>query len=133
VTLLGALPEVRVREELERAHVFALASHQEALGVATMEAMAMELPVVVSRVGGVPELVRQGVDGLLVPAQDPSALAAAITTVLTDPELATALGRSGAVRVRESFHSGVSAQRLAERLGALRSESGMPAGATRSV
>jgi glycosyltransferase involved in cell wall biosynthesis len=113
VTLLGALPETRVREELEHAHVFALASYTEAIGVATMEAMALELPVVVTGVGGVPELVRHGVDGLLVAPQDAGVLAAALTTVLTDGDLACRLGKSGAERVRESFHSNVSAQRLA--------------------
>lgn len=122
VRLLGARPEAAVRDELEKAHVFALASHAEAIGVATMEAMCMGLPVVVTGVGGVPELVRDGVDGLLVPARDPPAMAKAIGSVLRDPDRARRMGESGAARVRAQFHSGVSAERLAARLSQ-RSES----------
>src|SRR5262249_30234532 len=62
VQLLGAVSESRVRAELEQAHVFALASLAEPLGVAIMEAMAMSVPVVVTGAGGVPELVDRDVD-----------------------------------------------------------------------
>src|SRR5207244_5147956 len=91
VELLGAIPEELVRGELERAHVFALASLEEPLGVAIMEAMAMDLPVVVTGAGGVPELVHDGVDGLLVPPRDPARLAERIADVLRAPELARRL------------------------------------------
>lgn len=131
VHLLGAAPERTVRDELEMARVFALASHQEALGVATMEAMSMGVPVVVTGVGGVPELVRHGVDGLLVPAHDPLALASALRTVLRDHALATRMGASGAARVRAHFHSGISAERLAARLGASTAGSVAPIGEAR--
>jgi glycosyltransferase involved in cell wall biosynthesis len=119
VRMLGALDEDRVRAELEDADAFALASHEEAIGVATMEAMALSLPVVVTRVGGVPELVRDGVDGLLVPAQDPEAMAAALQRLYEQPELAARLAASAAARIRASFSSRVSAERIARRLGAL--------------
>lgn len=112
VTLLGAVSEEIVRRELEEAHVFALASRRDELGVATMEAMAMSLPVVISRTGGVPEMVEDGKDGLLVPPENPSAMAAAITRVLRDPQLARTLGAAAKRRVQERFHSGVSAQAL---------------------
>jgi colanic acid/amylovoran biosynthesis glycosyltransferase len=116
VCLVGALTEEGVRGELERARLFALASHHEGLTVATMEAMAMGLPVVVTGVGGVPELVRHGVDGLLVPAYDPAGVAGAVRLLLGDPELAARMGASGAQRVTEHFHSGISAERLAASL-----------------
>lgn len=119
VRLLGALDEDRVRAELESADAFALASHEEAIGVATMEAMALSLPVVVTRVGGVPELVRDGVDGLLVPAKDPGAMAAALQSLHDQPELAARLAASAAARVKASFSSRVSAERIARRLGVL--------------
>ncbi|MEO5725695.1 MAG: exopolysaccharide biosynthesis GT4 family glycosyltransferase EpsE, partial [Byssovorax sp.] len=79
--LLGAVSEDRVRDELERAHVFSLASLNEPLGVAIMEAMAMRTPVVVTGAGGVPELVDDGVDGILVQPERPAELAEKIEAV----------------------------------------------------
>jgi glycosyltransferase involved in cell wall biosynthesis len=112
VALLGAVSEERVKDELESAHLFALASHEEALGVATMEAMAMRVPVVVTRVGGVPELVGDGVEGLLVPPHEPDALAAAMARVLRDKDLAVRLGEAGRGKVERAFHSSLSAELL---------------------
>lgn len=119
VRFAGAVDEEVVRTELEAADVFALASHVEAIGVATMEAMAMSMPVVVTGVDGVPELVRDGVDGLLVPARDPAAMAAALRRVYGDPTLAERLGASAAERVRGSFSSRVSAEVIARKLGVM--------------
>ena len=112
-TLLGALPEEMVRSEFEAAHVFALASHNEALGVATMEAMAMELPVVVTGVGGVAELVADGIDGVLAEPKSPSRLAESLRRVLGEPSLAKRLGEAGRRKIEARFHSGLSAQRIA--------------------
>lgn len=116
VELLGAVSEAVVKEELQAAHVFALASHEEALGVATMEAMAMSVPVVVTRVGGVPELVTDGVEGLLVPPHDPGALAAALERVLRDGRLAQRMGQAGRGKVERAFHSRLSVEHLASHL-----------------
>ncbi len=116
VTLVGAMPERRVREALEAAHVFCLASHEEALGVATMEAMAMGLPVVVTRVGGVHELVRDGVDGVMVEKENPAAIAEAIEAIGRDPTRAANMGESGRVRVRAMFGSDRSARVIEARL-----------------
>ena len=112
VKLLGAVAEEKVREGLESAHVFALASRRDELGVATMEAMAMGLPVVVSRSGGIVELVADGEDGLLVEPENPAQMAEAIHRVLRDPDLARRLGEAGRQKVRQKFHSGVSAEVL---------------------
>lgn len=117
VKLAGALDGDAVRERLAAAHVFALASHEEAVGVATMEAMAMEMPVVVTDVGGVSELVRHGIDGHLVPARNPAALAAALAQVAADADASRRMGRAGAARVRELFHSGRSAELLSRLAG----------------
>ena len=119
VTLLGAVPEEAVRSELEQAQVFALASWAEPLGVATMEAMAMELPVVVTGRGGVPELVDDGVSGLLVDPKAPQQLADAILSVIRSPRLAQRLGEASRRKIEASFHSGISAQRIAGHLHAL--------------
>jgi colanic acid/amylovoran biosynthesis glycosyltransferase len=119
VELLGAISEERVQSELERAHVFALASLAEPLGVAIMEAMALEMPVVVTGQGGVPELVDHAVDGILVPAADPAALATAIERVARDPELSVRLGRAARTKIETQFHAGRSAELLAGRINAL--------------
>lgn len=69
-----------------------LASHTEGLPNALLEAMAAGLPVVATRVGGIPELVEDGVTGILVPPGDPSALATALALVANDPGLRTHMG-----------------------------------------
>ena len=111
-TLLGAISEDRVRAGLERAHVFALASLAEPLGVAVMEAMALGVPVVATNAGGLPELVRHGEHGLLVPAESPEALAAAIEQIARDPALAARLSRAARDRVVAEFDSTRSARTL---------------------
>ena len=94
VTLLGAVSEERVLKGLEEAHVFSLASLAEPLGVAIMEAMALGTPVAVTGAGGVPELVRDGRDGLLVPPADPTAMADAIERIARDGNLAAELANA---------------------------------------
>ncbi|VTR78525.1 exopolysaccharide biosynthesis GT4 family glycosyltransferase EpsE [Cellulomonas hominis] len=105
VRLLGSVGEDEVRAQLERAHVFALASHAEPLGVAIMEAMALELPVVVGAGGGIGALVEDGVTGLLVPPRDPSGIAAALARAADDPVLAVALGAHARRHVVAAFSS----------------------------
>lgn len=75
--------------------VFCLSSRFEGLPIAMLEAMASGVPVVASAVGGVPEVLTHGDDGLLVAAGDPAALAAAIGKVIDDAGLAAALGAAG--------------------------------------
>jgi colanic acid/amylovoran biosynthesis glycosyltransferase len=122
VRLAGAVDESQVRDALEGAHLFVLGSHDEAIGVATMEAMAMGLPVVVTNVGGVPELVRQGVDGLLVEPGRPDQMAEAIRRILSDSDQAQRMGEAGMQRVRASFSSRRSAEVLVRRLTGLAGE-----------
>jgi glycosyltransferase involved in cell wall biosynthesis len=116
VQLTGAVSEARVLAEIERAHVFALASHAEPLGVAIMEAMAMAIPVVATDAGGVPELVDSGRDGVLVPPRAPEALAAALTDLLRDPEAALRLSRAARAKIAAEFHSGLSAAAILRNL-----------------
>ena len=137
VRLPGAVGEDRVRAELAGAHVFALASHAEPLGVAVMEALAATLPVVVCAGGGVGELVDDGRTGLLVPPRDPAALAAGVARVAADPALATALGAAGRRHVLAGYGSDRGAGTLLALVGArspdaagARDAAGAPAGAT---
>jgi glycosyltransferase involved in cell wall biosynthesis len=101
VRLLGRVDDVA--EVLAAADVVAMPSRQEGLGVAALEAMAAGLPVIASRVGGLPEAVVDGATGLLVPAGDVGALAAALARLAADPGRARAFGAAGATRVRERF------------------------------
>jgi glycosyltransferase involved in cell wall biosynthesis len=83
--------------------VFVLPARAENLPMAILEAMAWAVPVVATRVGGVPELVADGVTGILVPPDDPEALGAALETLLDDADLRASLGRAGAERVATQF------------------------------
>jgi len=83
--------------------VAVLPSHREAQGLTILEAMALSRPVVASNVGGIPEMIQDGVTGLLVPPQDPPALATAIVRLLRDHQLADVLGRAGHDLVHDRF------------------------------
>ncbi|MDD5233210.1 MAG: glycosyltransferase family 4 protein [Syntrophales bacterium] len=75
--------------------VFAFPSLNEGMGKAVVEAMSMGLPVVASRIGGIPDLVEEGLNGVLVPAADPRALATSILDMLGDPEKRNCMGQRG--------------------------------------
>lgn len=101
VRFLG--PVADVADLLAAADVLVMPSHQEGLGVAALEAMAAGVPVIASRVGGVPEAVADGTTGILVPPGDARALADAVTRLAADPARARRLGSAGAARVRARF------------------------------
>lgn len=88
---------------LTQATVFVCPSIYEPLGIVNLEAMACETAVVATSVGGIPEVVVDGVTGLLVPPADPRELADALNALVADPVRARALGRAGRERVVEHF------------------------------
>lgn len=83
--------------------VAVLPSYREAQGLSILEALALSRPVVASNVGGIPEMITDGVNGLLVPPHDADALAAAIVRLLTDHPFADTLGRAGHDMVHDRF------------------------------
>jgi glycosyltransferase involved in cell wall biosynthesis len=83
--------------------VFVLASHDEPFGLVVLEAMAAARPIVATAAGGVPDIVRDGREALLVPPRDAAAMAAAIARLLSDEPLAASLGRAAEARVRDEF------------------------------
>jgi len=97
------LPKPAVIQLLSHATVFACPSLYEPLGIVNLEAMACGTAVVASAVGGIPEVVSDGETGLLVPSDDPAALAAALGALIADPARATALGRAGRERAVAEF------------------------------
>jgi glycosyltransferase involved in cell wall biosynthesis len=109
VRLEGGQPRADVLRMLEQADVVALPSIQtksgkmEGIPVALMEPLACEVPVVSTRISGIPELVEDGVTGLLVPPRDPSALADALERLERDPELGRRMGQAGRSKVLRQF------------------------------
>ena len=88
---------------LAASDVFVLASNWEGNPLAVMEAMAAGLPVIATEVGGVPELVSSGEEGILVRAGDFSAFADAMQELLDDPEKRTAMGHAARIRAFNEF------------------------------
>ena len=72
---------------LSRVNIYVLPSYNEGLPVSLLEAMSWQVPVISTRVGGIPELVREGIDGLLIEAGDRAAFSLAIVTLAKDPDL----------------------------------------------
>jgi glycosyltransferase involved in cell wall biosynthesis len=120
VSLLGALSAENVRARLADARAFALPSirlpsgRMEGIPVALMEAMASGVPVVATRISGIPELVQHDVTGLLVEPHDPAGLAAALDSLLSDETLAAELALNGRRLVEGSFNLEVEARRLGD-------------------
>jgi glycosyltransferase involved in cell wall biosynthesis len=119
VELRGALPHQEIPAVLAGATAMVLPSvtsrdgQMEGIPVALMEAMAAGVPVIATRLSGIPELVRDGEGGLLVPERDPAALAAAMERVAADPALAARLADGGRRAVRERFDRSRNVARLA--------------------
>ncbi|HYL77040.1 MAG TPA: glycosyltransferase family 4 protein [Bryobacteraceae bacterium] len=104
VVVHGFTPEDRLNDLYRSTDVFASASFAEGLPGVLMEAMSMEIPCVSTWITGVPELIRDGIDGLLVPPGDPGALASAIERLIEHPDLRQRIGQSGRQRILDKFH-----------------------------
>lgn len=109
----GSAGQARVREFLADADVFVLPSFAEGVPVCLMEAMAMEVACVATYVGGIPELIDSGRDGILVPPSDAVRLADAIETLMDDAGLRLSLGRAGRRKVIEKYNLGPNVEKLA--------------------
>ena len=100
------------RRHLEALEVFVLPSRFEGFPLAVVEAMLAELPVVASDVGAVREAVLDGRTGLLVPRDDPEALAAAVRELLADPARRRAMGAAGRTLALERYTAAAMARRF---------------------
>lgn len=92
-----------VPQFLEFFDLFVLSSHLEGLCSALLEALAMRKPVVVTAAGGVPEIIKDGVNGILVPTKNPEALAAGIIRMIRDRNMAKKMGENGRQTVETRF------------------------------
>jgi glycosyltransferase involved in cell wall biosynthesis len=97
-----------------RADCFVLASFAEGVPVVLMEAMAMQVPCVATRITGIPELIRDGVDGLLVTPGNAGQLTEAIEKIMDDLDLRERLARAGRIKVVQEYTLDSNVRRLAE-------------------
>lgn len=111
VAPLGWLDEPRIMAQLAMADVVAMPSRWEGFGLVAIEAMRAGLPVVASRIGGLPEVVEEGVTGRLVPPDDPEALLAAL--LADTPETRRTMAEAGRARFLAHFTARDSARQVA--------------------
>ena len=114
VRLLGPKAQEEVKEHYLSAKVVAVSSLWEGLPNVLMESLSLGVPVVTTDVAGIPELVRDGEEGLLVPPKDPVALADGIVRLLDDPVLRARLAKQGRVAVEGEFGVQLNADRILE-------------------
>jgi glycosyltransferase involved in cell wall biosynthesis len=129
VKMRGWLGKEACEQLLSRAAVFVLPSYAEGLPMSVLEAMAAGCPVVATKVGGIPDLITDGVDGLLVPPGDPDALAAALQRILRDRAFAQQLGNAA----RQTIANRYTAERTLERLEQIYAGLGVRREAARKV
>jgi glycosyltransferase involved in cell wall biosynthesis len=120
VEFTGPLPNDRVRERVRGADCFALSSFAEGVPVVLMEAMALAVPCVATRVTGVPELIEHEKQGLLVAPADEKALAAAIARLMDDEQLRAELGANGRKKILSEYDLRENARELMRKLSAVR-------------
>jgi glycosyltransferase involved in cell wall biosynthesis len=119
----GPLAQDRLLEEYRKADLFALASRiardgdRDGLPNVLAEAHSQELACIATRISAIPELVREGVTGVLVDENDPAALARALEALIADPARRRALGAAGQARVHGEFALEANLERLAQKLG----------------
>jgi glycosyltransferase involved in cell wall biosynthesis len=114
IVLEGSVNQDRIQEFYRQADIFVLASFAEGIPVVLMEAMAMEIPCISTFVAGIPELIRNETDGILVPPSDDLALASAINRLIEDSALRHRLGVAARRRVMEKYDLDRSVTHLAE-------------------
>jgi glycosyltransferase involved in cell wall biosynthesis len=128
ITWRGALSQDELLPEYRRADLFALACRiasdgdRDGLPNVLIEAQSQALPCVATRVSAIPELIRDGTSGVLVPAESPEAFAQALQALIIDPSRRAALGAAGRGRVVSKFSLDANLDRLAEKFGLVRVE-----------
>lgn len=103
VSFLGSINQNELKVELEKAHIFILLTKSDSSAIAYMEAMAMELPVLGSRLGGVPELITDRISGILVEPKNIASIVKALELLLKEPGQCKRMGHAARKIVRESF------------------------------
>jgi glycosyltransferase involved in cell wall biosynthesis len=112
IEFVGRVPHKEVPGELAKLDVYVALSRSESFGVAIIEAGAARLPVVVSNVGGLPEVVRDGETGFIVPPDDPESAADVIERLVRDSNLRWQVGEAGARYVTDTYSWDASVQNM---------------------
>jgi glycosyltransferase involved in cell wall biosynthesis len=113
VHFMGHLPHAELTRRMASVGAVSVPSRwYENFPYAVLEAQALARPVVASRIGGIPEQIESGIDGLLVPPNEPKALADAISQILSDPVRAQSMAEAGADRVRSRLYPAEHMERL---------------------
>lgn len=112
IKFLGNVPHFQIPKILNEMDIFVMPSLQESFGVAALEASACQLPVIASNVGGVPEVILDKKTGLLIPPQDPSAIAEAVIYLIENPDLRQKLGEFGRNFVMKNYDWHENAKRM---------------------
>jgi glycosyltransferase involved in cell wall biosynthesis len=112
VEILGWVNQEKKLEELAHAGVFTLPSYDEGLPMSMLEAMAAGKAVLVTPVGGIPEAIQHGINGLLVPVGDAKALSEALVVLISNQELRQQLGQKALKTVKERFSTDVVLEKL---------------------
>ncbi len=114
VTFTGVQGQDKVREWYDMADMFILASFAEGVPVVLMEAMAKEIPVISTRITGIPELIEHGHNGLLATPADTEDLARKIRTLIEDPEMRKRLGREGRKSVERRYNQHINNNKMVD-------------------
>jgi len=112
VVFHGLVAQDQVCKILARANLFVLPSFAEGVPVSLMEAMSMEIPCLSTYVGGIPELIRSGEDGILIPPGDASLLASTIEDLIENPGLRSRLAKAGRRKIIEEYNLQTSTEKL---------------------
>ncbi|MBL7074896.1 glycosyltransferase family 4 protein [candidate division KSB1 bacterium] len=104
VKLLGPIHPEKIRDYLLQVSVFVLPSLSEGIPISLMEAMAMELPVIATNITGIPELIDDGKNGILVEPKDSITLAQVIERLIKNPDLCKKLGRLARAKIEKDFN-----------------------------
>jgi glycosyltransferase involved in cell wall biosynthesis len=119
VQFLGPRNPEEIAELMRRSRLFVLPSRAEPFGIVLLEALASRKPLVATKVGGIPEFIEHGVNGLLVEPDNPCVLSEAMATVLQNPTLADTLATNGYELVQERFDWKVAAEKYERAFQAL--------------
>lgn len=112
VQFKGALFKEDLFNEYKKTSIFVHPSYFDNFPIVLLEAMSYKKPLIGSRVGAIPDIIEDGVNGLLIAPKDPQALANAITKILENPKLAKKMGEKGYKKVKENFTWDISTKKM---------------------
>jgi len=116
IMVKGRVPIEEVGRYFERADIFCMPTRLEPFGIVFIEAMAYGLPIVATRVGALPDLVEDHVNGILVESDNIDSLATALRTLIDNPVLRREMGQNGQQRYEEQFNWTAVYSRIRERI-----------------